>query len=583
MRPVAAVTLGLLLFMDAVRVLFPSLITIYGQAGDTPPEQLGLFAALWFVLPLAALLIPAKWALLGGAGVLALGRLALQATDGGLPQLYVSAVSVTAGIVFLYGAARLVARPHARPALPLGLALSQALHLSIGHLDLVWRDGLLPWIPTVLVAVAFAWAVLGVTAAADPAPARLWFALGPAILLAGMYLGPSALIGQGTTPGDRLWPTLALLAALAVLALAGTAGHPAQLAPILMIVGVWIAHDDGHLRAATLPIFALGLGWCLRVAGDGPPGRRPGGALLAGMIVFFVGTFVYYAAYDLVLGFDNAYVPLALGLVVAATAVRLPDLPQVLPAVAAGLAVLALWALPQPRATEGPGVAVDRDEFTLIAYNIRMGFGTSGTLDLDEIADWAASKKPDVVLLSEVDRGWFLNGGHDDLDRIATRLGMHFHFAPAADELWGDAVLTNLPIRNIQSAPLVTEGYPTGAQAQTVVVEVGGAPVGIVNTHLQEPELQSATLHGVMPPAPALVAGDLNLTPGDPAFQRLLAEIGLTDPLKDLGDPPTSPADDPVKRIDHVLLTEGLTAVSAEVPRVPFSDHLPVVMRIRVG
>ncbi len=55
MRPVAAVTLGLLLFMDAVRVLLPSLITIYGQAGDTPPEQLGLFAALWFVLPLAAL------------------------------------------------------------------------------------------------------------------------------------------------------------------------------------------------------------------------------------------------------------------------------------------------------------------------------------------------------------------------------------------------------------------------------------------------------------------------------------------------------------------------------------------------
>ncbi|WP_066365072.1 endonuclease/exonuclease/phosphatase family protein [Herbidospora mongoliensis] len=583
MRPVAAVTLGLLLFMDAVRVLFPSLITIYGQAGDTPPEQLGLFAALWFVLPLSALLIPARWALIGGAGVLAIGRLLLQATDGGFPQLYVSAVSVTAGIFFLYGAAKLVAGSHIRPALPLGLALSQALHLSIGHMDLVWRDGLLPWIPTVLVAVAFAWAVLGVTETTEPASGRLWFALGPAILLAGMYLGPSALIGEGGTPGDRLWPTLALLAALIVLALAGTAGHPAQLAPILMVVGVWIAHDEGHLQVATLPVFALGLGWCLRVAGDGPAGRRAGGALLGGMIVFFVGTFVYYAAYDMVLGFDNAYVPLALGLVVAATAVRLPDLPNILPAVAAALAVAALWAFPQPRGTEGPGQAVDRDEFTLIAYNIRMGFGTSGTLDLDDIADWAASRKPDVVLLSEVDRGWFLNGGHDDLDRIATRLGMHYRFAPAADELWGDAVLTNLPVRGAQSMPLVTEGYPTGAQAQTVVVEVGGRQVGIVNTHLQEPELQSAALRSVTPRPPALLAGDLNLTPDDPAFQRLLTDIGLTDPLKNFGDPPTSPADGPVKRIDHILLTEGLTAVSAEVPKVPFSDHLPVVMRIRVG
>ncbi|TKK89132.1 endonuclease [Herbidospora galbida] len=582
MRPVAAVTLGLLLLMDAVRVLLPSLITIYGRAGDTPPEQLGLFAALWFVLPLLALLLPARWALLGGGAVLAVGRVVLQATDGGLPQLYVSAVSVTAGIVFLYGSAQLVTRSHARLALPLGLALSPALHLSIGHLDLVWRDGLLPWIPTVLVCAAFAWAALGVTETAEPAPGRLWFALGPALLLAGMYLGPSALIGNGVTPGDRLWPSLALLAALAVLALAGTAGRPAQLAPVLMVVAAWIAHDDGRLQVATLPIFVLGLGWCLRVAGDGPAGRRPGGALLAGMIVFFVGTFVYYAAYDLALGFDNAYVVLALGLVVAATAVRLPDLPGTLPAVAAALAVLALWAFPKPSGTDSPGLAVARDEFTLITYNIRMGFGLSGTLDLDEIADWAASKKPDVVLLSEVDRGWFLNGGHDDLDRIATRLGMHYSFAPAADELWGDAVLTNLPVRDIQSMPLITAGYPTGAQAQTVTVEVGGRPVGIVNTHLQEPGLQSAALRAVTPRT-AVLAGDLNLTPDDPALVTMMEKIGLTDPLKDFGDPPTSPADDPVKRIDHVLLTEGLTAVSAEVPRVPFSDHLPVVVRIRVN
>ncbi|GAB1816903.1 endonuclease/exonuclease/phosphatase family protein [Herbidospora sp. RD11066] len=582
MRPVAAVTLGLLLFMDAVRVLLPSLITIYGQAGDTPPEQLGLFAALWFVLPLLALLIPPRWALLGGAGVLALGRVALQATDGGFPQLYVSAVSVTAAIVFLYGSAKLVAKSHIRPALPLGLALSQALHLSIGHIDLVWRDGLLPWIPTVLITAAFAWAVLGVRQAGDLAPGRLWFALGPAILLAGMYLGPSALIGEGSGPHDRLWPTLTLLAALVVLAVAGVAGHPAQLAPILMGAGAWFAHSDGHLQMVTLPVFALGLGWCLNVAGDGPPGRRPGIALLGGMILFFVGTFLYYATYDLNLGIDNASIPLGLGLIVAGMGVRLPDLPRLLPVVAAALAVGALWVLPKEWVVQSPGQAVDRDEFTLITYNIRMGFGTTGTLDLDEIADWAATKKPDVVLLSEVDRGWFLNGGHDDLDRIATRLGMHFHFAPAADELWGDAVLTNLPIRNIQSAPLVTEGYPTGAQAQTVVVEVGGRPVGIVNTHLQEPELQSATLHSVTPEPPALIAGDLNLTPADPAFQALLTKIGLTDPLKDFGDPPTSPAENPVKRIDHVLLTEGLTAVSAEAPRVPFSDHLPVVTRIRV-
>ncbi|WP_062441951.1 endonuclease/exonuclease/phosphatase family protein [Herbidospora daliensis] len=575
MRPVAAVTLGLLLLMDAVRVLLPSLITIYGQAGDTPPEQLGLFAALWFVLPVLALLISPRWALLGGAAVLAAGRVALQATDGGLPQLYVSAVSVTAAIVFLYGSAKLVAGPHARLALPLGLALSPALHLSIGHLDLVWRDGLLPWIPTVLAVVAFGWAVLGVTETAEPAPGRLWFALGPALLLTGMFLGPSALIDDGGP-----WSAVMLLVALAALVAASQAGRFGLLGPLALLVGVAFAHLQGRLDAGSMLIFAIGLGACLRLAGSGAA-RRPGGALLGGMVTFFVGTFVYYAAYDMNLGFPNGLVVLVMGLLVAGVAVA-RELPDWKAAVAAVAAIALALLLPQAGAPAAARQPIEGDEFTLIAYNIRMGFGTTGTLDLDAIGDWARSRDPDVVLLSEVDRGWFLNGGHDDLDRIAARLGMSYHFAPAADELWGDAVLTNLPVSLLTSHPLKSYGYPTGAQAQTFTIEVGEHRVGVLNTHLQSPDRQSADLPALLPAAPALLAGDLNLTPDDPAFAELLRRTGLTDPLKAFGDPPTSPAENPVKRIDHVLLSPGLTAVSAEVPGVPFSDHLPVVVRIRV-
>ncbi|NAS23200.1 endonuclease [Herbidospora sp. NEAU-GS84] len=569
--------------MDAVRVLFPSLITIYGQAGDTPPEQLGLFAALWFVLPLAALLLPARWALLGGGAVLAVGRLALQATDGGLPQLYVSAVSVTAGIVFLYGAARLVAAPHARLALPLGLALSQALHLSIGHVDLVWRDGPLPWIPTLLITAAFAWAVAGVRPADDPAPGHLWFVLGPAILLTGMYLGPAALIGDGVTP-DLRGPLIVNLVLVLILLLAASLRGPTGfLGPLALLLGIWAAYTDGRVHLATLPIFVLGLGGCLQISGSGPAGRRAGGALLGGMLVLFAGTFVYYAAYDLNLGFDNGHVVIALGVLIAGTALSREIRPRWQYAVATvGLAVPALVGAPFSPSSD-PGRPIAGDEFTVIAYNIRMGFGTTGTLDLDAIGAWARSRNPDVVLLSEVDRGWFLNGGHDDLDRIASVLGMRYYFAPAADAMWGDAVLTNLPVSDLVSHPLRSYGYPTGAQAQTFTIEVGRHRVGVLNTHLQSPERQSADLPVLLPPAPALLAGDLNLTPDDAAFTELLRRTGLTDPLTAFGDPPTSPADDPVKRIDHVLLSPGLTAVSAEVPRVPFSDHLPVVVRIRVG
>jgi endonuclease/exonuclease/phosphatase family metal-dependent hydrolase len=341
---------------------------------------------------------------------------------------------------------------------------------------------------------------------------------------------------------------------------------------------------------------------------------RSGVALLGGMLVFLVAVFLYYAAYDIDLGFTNTAVPAFLvGLVVsvALTAVRrgwTPDTAVTL-AVATVAAAVTWRPLPAVRPAAGDG-------FTLIAYNIRMGFGLKGTLDLDRIATWARGERPDVVLLSEVDRGWLLNGGHDDLARIATALGMRYHFAPAADSLWGDAIITNLPVRQIASHPLGGHGHPTGAQAQAAVLEVGGHEVGLVNTHLQAPNGQApevaalvedlaagrdaetsgaagpgagdplagtptAGTRGPGRPRPVLVAGDLNTTPRDPEMSVLRA-AGLSDPLIALGDPPTSPADGPVERIDHVLVSRGLTAVEARVPRVTFSDHLPVVVRLRL-
>ncbi|WP_446218972.1 endonuclease/exonuclease/phosphatase family protein [Micromonospora sp. IBHARD004] len=46
----------------------------------------------------------------------------------------------------------------------------------------------------------------------------------------------------------------------------------------------------------------------------------------------------------------------------------------------------------------------------VVAYNIRMGFGLDGRLDLDGLARAVTGSRPDVVVLSEVDRGWLLNG-----------------------------------------------------------------------------------------------------------------------------------------------------------------------------
>ncbi|WP_155336541.1 endonuclease/exonuclease/phosphatase family protein [Acrocarpospora corrugata] len=607
--PIATLTLGLLLLLDALRVFLPSLITLYGRAGDTPPEQLGLFAALWFVIPFTAIVIARflgpRAVLIGGAAVLAATRIALQATDGGDPQLYLASAGVCAGLFFLYGCARTLPRTAAPIGITLGLALSGLLHLTIDHMDLIWQDGLFPWFPTVLVSAGFLWSTLKTRPDEFVAPTAAWFLLGPALFLTGQYLGPGAA-------GTDTWSTgateLAAAASVAALGVASLSLIPFAIAPllanapvrvyrVLFPAGLLIGIFSPVAGVAQATLLAAGLGGCLGLATLSPGRRRPGAALLGGALLFLVATFAFYASYDADLGFPNTVVPMVVGVLVALTGVGrglgrdlIPTprigLPSLLSGTLAALLLPPLLVAGLTWRTIPATQNVDGGEFTLVAYNIRMGYGLTGTLDLDRIAAWAASVRPDVVLLSEVDRGWLLNGGHDDLDRIAHGLGLRYYFAPAADRLWGDALLTNLPVREVVSHRLGKHDYPTGAQAQTAALTVGGREIGIVNTHLQAPAGQApevaALAKSLAATRPVILAGDLNLTKDDPEM-RVLTAAGLTDPLIARGDPPTSPAENPVKRIDHVLLTPGLEVVEASVPRVPFSDHLPVVVRLRLS
>ncbi|XVQ88314.1 endonuclease/exonuclease/phosphatase family protein [Microbispora siamensis] len=606
--PLVMLVTGVALLFDVVRVFLPSLITLYGRAGETDPASMGMYAALWFVLPFAAVpaarLTSPRIVTMAGAVALVAARLGLQAADGGTPQLLLASAGVTAGLVFLYGCARTAAGTWVPAGLIGGLAASSIVHLALDRVDLVWRGGPLPWLAVVALCLAFLWSVRLSPASPIPAPAAVWFAFGPMLILAGMYCGGPAILAQDTEQHSA--PFTALAVALQVAALCAAVVYAwttswGWTAGLFLVAGVAAAETGVQGLPALVTTVALGA--CAGAAGQqaGTTGRG-GVAVLGGMLVFLAGAFLYYAAFDADLGFPNAVVPVAVAVLVAAVALRrglrhraspVRRAPRRWVAIALSPALLAgLLTWQSPPATR----TITGDEFTLVTYNIRMGFGLGGRLDLDRFAAWAATRRPDVVLLSEVDRGWLLNGGHDDLARVARGLGMRYYFAPAADRLWGDALLTNLPVAEIGSTRLGRHGYPTGAQAQSIVLEVGDHEVGIVNTHLQEPRGQAPEVAaiarrlaantlppgtGVADPRPVIVAGDLNTTPSDPQM-HVLEAAGLSDPLRALGDPPTSPADAPVRRIDHVLISDGLTAVAADAPRVPFSDHLPLVVRLRL-
>src|SRR5437868_2550534 len=422
-------------------------------------------------------------------------------------------MTIPPGLVFRYGCARVLPRATVAPGLAGGLAFAVVVHLLLDGVDLVWRDGPLAWVAAALICATFL-IYLRFTPAAPAdllAPWQTWFLVGPAFLLVGMFAGSlTALIDWAGNPAMVVVEVGALLVGCAYLVQQSTLyqkvrENPARWTSIgfglfLTVFTVIVLADPTNLVIAG-PVALAAIGRLLAASArhDAPAGR-PGGALIGGMLLFLITLFAYYSAYDLNLGFPNwlapALVALTVGVVCTIANWRVPvaldnRLTWTVKPFLAGLLALPLVLLSSwhPTPAQSPKTG---DTFKLITYNVRMGYGLDGRLSLDQIGSWAAAQRPDVVLLSEVDRGWMLNGGHDDLARIAKGLGMRAYFAPAADPLWGEALLTNLPVKQLASHRLGRHGHPTGAQAQAIVLEIGGKEVGIVNTHLQAPPAQAA-------------------------------------------------------------------------------------------
>lgn len=331
------VTLGVVVLVDVLRVFLPSLITLFGRAGSTPAEMMGLYALSWFVLafltvPLARLVRPRLIAL--GAGcLLLLARPALQLTEGGDPQLYVASLGLLAGLVWLVATAMggRDARPVTAGVIG-GLAAATVIHAALDGIDLMWRPGAVPWALLAVELVLFGSFLIR----AEPpdeeysgAP-RAWLAIGPALLLWGLYTGNTAHAQAATVSAQQA-------AAVVVAAFAVVSAAPAALPvlrrplpPAIALVASAVAFTLGRATVdgvhgvapgwtiAAQIIGQLALGACLAHAAAtlGPDrAARRGLAAAGGMLLFVVFVFGYYAAYDLYL--PNQWVPVCAALVVA--------------------------------------------------------------------------------------------------------------------------------------------------------------------------------------------------------------------------------------------------------------------------
>jgi endonuclease/exonuclease/phosphatase family metal-dependent hydrolase len=239
----------------------------------------------------------------------------------------------------------------------------------------------------------------------------------------------------------------------------------------------------------------------------------------------------------------------------------------------------------------------------IVTYNVHRCVGNDRRLDVGRVVDVLAALEPDIVALQELDVGRARTGHVDQAHEIARRLDMacHFHAAlTVEEERYGDAILTVFPERVVKVGPLPGYGpipqlEPRGAL--WVEVEIEGAPVQIINTHLglvpREQQLQAAHLAG---PAwlqhpkcqgPKILLGDFNATATSVVYRTFLKGLSPARGLAKVKTPTaTFPSPLPVLRIDHLFVSPEIRVTDVFAPFSPktrvASDHLPLVMDFEV-
>lgn len=596
------VAAALWMFLDVLRMWTPSLITIFGRAAETPPELIGAFALGCAALPLLLVLVGRRTGTGLALGCLLLARVGLAFTSGGRPQLVVASVGTVAGIwafALVLGRDRRVIAP----GIAAGLALATVSHAALGTWGAVWRHDVWGWLELLasvgLAVLAWRAAPRG---ASDPPARRAAWSVFPVLLLCGVLFSNVGRASAVAGPWGLVLVSLGSVAAVAVSGLPATRRSTGLAAAVLLASTALTA----LVEVTTGGVTGLSPWWAAPCLLVGTPAavhllaaasRRRGSDCpyaVAGGAVLWVGLlFAYYAGYDLGYRADVLLLLVASGVAVAGLGFVEPEqrrskMPVRALAAVAVAAVVAAYAGPLVTVRPVPRPSAADAGVRVAAYNLRMGYGISGRFEADAVARLLAREGADVVLLSEIDRGWLLNGGQDQLRILARMLGMHAAFGPAADPVWGDAVLSRTALTDVHNEPLPSYGAATGAQVLVAQTRARGRSLTVVATHLQpgsggtdDTVAQARRLAAVMrrQRGAVVAGGDLNTTPGSRAWQ-VLASTGFSDALATARPMRTSPADHPAEQIDH-LFVRGVRARDPRALEVQLSDHLPVLVDLR--
>lgn len=238
----------------------------------------------------------------------------------------------------------------------------------------------------------------------------------------------------------------------------------------------------------------------------------------------------------------------------------------------------------------------------LLSYNIQAGIDTSTfrhyltqswkhvlphrerMTNLNRIAQ--ILRQYDVVGLQEVDAGSLRSGFVGQTEYLAHRAGFTHWHQQVNRNIGALAQHSNGLLSRIPPTRLTEYRLPGLPGRGAIVADFGaaGADLRVCIVHLalgrRSRGVQLRFLGDLLGSHPRVVLmGDMNCGCESREVRRLMARTGLHEPAC---DQKTFPSWRPMRRIDHILVSEGLLIRNARVLDYPLSDHLPICLEVEL-
>lgn len=239
-------------------------------------------------------------------------------------------------------------------------------------------------------------------------------------------------------------------------------------------------------------------------------------------------------------------------------------------------------------------------EMRLLVYNIRYGGGVVPTPrmpapttgyrfslrgNLDKITRFIEGENPDIVGLIEVDIGSVRSGRINQAEVIAKSLG---HFSTYECKYGEESVNQYLPILRKQANAFLAGPQITGERfhyfsqgVKRLIIELELEEIAVFLVHLslkyRHRHFQLRHLYELVKGSrkPVIVAGDFNTFWGGDEIFLFMKATGLRSANVDRL--PSYPSRSPRMELDFILYGDGIELKNFHMPKVKYSDHLPLV------